>query len=59
MLAKKTLALTVNLNPVMAQYCSMRLSAEERGCQLYPVYKRVVKAKAECLPPTSVCVCCL
>ena len=31
----------------------MRLTAEEHGCKLYPAYKRVAKAKAECLPPAS------
>ena len=45
------LALMVDLDLTKAQYTSMRLSAAERSCQLYPSYKKVAKAKAACVPP--------
>ena len=43
----------MDLDLTKAQYSSMRLSAEERGCKLYPAYKRVAKVKTECLSPAS------
>ena len=46
----EALALLVDLDLTTAQYHSMRMSAVERGCQLYPAYKKVAKAKAVCLP---------
>ena len=51
--AAEALALMVDLDLTKAQYTSLRLSAEKRGCKLYPAYNRVVKAKTECLPPAS------
>lgn len=50
---EEALAVTVDLDLTKAQYSNMRLTAEEHGCKLYPAYKRVAKAKAECLPPAS------
>ena len=47
----EALAMMVDLDLTTAQYNSMRLSAVERGCRLYPAYKKVTKAKIECLPP--------
>ncbi|KAF0307092.1 hypothetical protein FJT64_021505 [Amphibalanus amphitrite] len=43
---EEALALMVDLDLTTAQYNSMRLSAVERGCQLYPAFKKVAKAKA-------------
>ena len=39
----------VDLDVTTTQHNSMWLSADERGCTLYPAYK-VFKAKVECLP---------
>ncbi|KAF0314431.1 hypothetical protein FJT64_015105 [Amphibalanus amphitrite] len=50
---EEALAVTVDLDLTKAQYSNMRLTAEEHGCKLYPAYKRVAKAEAECLPPAS------
>ena len=49
----EALALMTDLDLTTAQYNNMRQSAVERGCSLYPSYKRVTKVKSDCLPPTE------
>lgn len=50
---QEALALVVDLDMTKAQYTQLQQSAKKKGCNLYPPYKAVARAKSVCLPPAA------
>ena len=50
---EEALGLIIDNDLTKAQYERLRHSARQKGCQLYPPYKAVAKAKSACLPPAA------
>lgn len=50
---ERALAIYVSLNLSKCDYLTLRKSAEQEGCFLYPSYYQIQQAKRECYPPQN------